>query len=468
MSRPLKSLLTQASKRPRWTVFIVAAAIHAGAVGLVWYQTGSIAGYAFQSLDCHEYYRIARNLAEHGVFSRSEAPPWKPDTWRTPGYPLFLAAWMRLVSDSPAALVLMQQLVAVLAIMVFYEVMATWVGGERALIGAVLLTLEPYGIYYSFWLMPTSLFTGALACVWLCWERLGTTDLRRWAVGLGITAGACVLFWPGAILLPATVLLGLMGRAVWVPGRESRRPRRGLFARPAIVALTAALVIGAWMWRNQAVAGHFALSDQRGVVMAYFKATEVILWREGRTRDRFLETSLDPRRSADPHSVWEGIDADLRSLLSAVPSELRPSLHWKNLAQGNQSPVDPFIVSDALNAIALGELLASPGSTLFCSTVRCLQQLIFPLDLAFRPPSGVPAHRVRWLITAIPYVVLVALAVIGLFRPSSRGSWRWFPVPALLALMLTTTPQIDPRFRVPMIPLLLGMALVQRGVARLT
>ena len=54
----------------------------------------------------------------------------------------------------------------------------------------------------------------------------------------------------------------------------------------------------AWMTRNRIAAGHFALSDQSGVVVAYFKATEVVLWREGRTGDRYLETSLDPAKAS--------------------------------------------------------------------------------------------------------------------------------------------------------------------------
>lgn len=80
------------------------------------------------------------------------------------------------------------------------------------------------------------------------------------------------------------------------------------------------------MFRNLDVAGRFALSSQRGVVLAYFKAAEVTLWQEGRTRDRYLETSLDEKRAHDPHPVWESIDRRLKARFPALDDTQRAEL----------------------------------------------------------------------------------------------------------------------------------------------
>ena len=74
---------------PVGQLLIASVLVHTVVLLVVLGRTDSIDGYAFSSLDCGEFYKIAQNVAEHGVFSQDEAPPLKPDTWRTPGYPLF-------------------------------------------------------------------------------------------------------------------------------------------------------------------------------------------------------------------------------------------------------------------------------------------------------------------------------------------------------------------------------------------
>jgi hypothetical protein len=46
--------------------------------------------------DAREYYQIAINLVQRNAFSRSKEPPFEPDSLRTPVYPLFLAATLKI------------------------------------------------------------------------------------------------------------------------------------------------------------------------------------------------------------------------------------------------------------------------------------------------------------------------------------------------------------------------------------
>ncbi|UCC31077.1 MAG: glycosyltransferase family 39 protein, partial [Phycisphaerales bacterium] len=478
--------------RPAWQLLIVSAAVHAVVLLVVLGRTGSIDGYAFSSLDCGEFYKIAQKVAEHGVFSQDEAPPLKPDTWRTPGYPVFLAVFMFLLGDSTATLVVVQQVLSILNVLLLFWIAGPLMNTRRAMLVAVLFLLEPYHLFYSLWLMSTTLFVTVLLLTWFVWLRVLKTRHVGWCALLGLLAGFSVLIRPVAFLVPIVIVAGLTAAALLAiregsrkgatpplspPGREGGsgaravssgqavprpRPLRLAWRAPFLFAVFCMLVLASWMMRNQLVAGHLALSYQGGVVLAYFKATEVVLWRQGRTADRYLETTLDPARTESPHTVWEQIDTRLRDKFSSIPEDQRAALRWQNLAQGNKTTVDSFAVSEALGEIGWSYLSASPLTTAICCLVRCGSVLTFPLNLALKPPTGVQVDRLESTAKGIPYLLLCVWVLVRLFR-GGFGSFRiYFPLACTVALLAATTPQIDPRFRVPIIPLLLVVALLPK------
>jgi hypothetical protein len=480
-------------RRPVLTLLIAATAVHAGVLAAVHTRTGRLDGYAFNSLDCAEYYRVAQNVARHGVFSQSPEPPLTPDTWRTPGYPLFLAAVMLVLGDSPGALVIVQQLLSVLNVLLVYRIARSWMGSGRAVAVAALFLVEPYHLFYSLWLLSTTLFVTVLLLAWLVWIR-GLRSGRWWWFGLlGAAGGVLVLVRPIAALIPVVLLLGLVLRALLAIGRVEAQPRDGALpaeAEPTVgplprrrgsergprhrfaclfaFAVACGAIIGSWMFRNHAAAGHFALSDQSGVVLAYFKAAEVTLWREGRTAERYIETTLAPERTGLPHTVWDEIDERLRERFTSLPEARRQTLRWQNLAQGNRTEVDSFEVSRALREIAWGELSVEPTSTVACLLARCGSILVFPLNLALRPPEwGDPRapqssglRRLRWGLLGCVYLIVTLAVPARLARRRLNFEQTFFPLACVAALLLATTPQIDPRFRVPMIPLLLVLSIL--------
>ena len=448
----------------RYTLMLAGAAllVHAAALIAAHLQTGSIQGYAFRSLDCDEFYAIAKNLVEHGAFSQSAEPPFKPDTWRTPGYPLFLATAMLLFGKSPVTLVLVQQVLSALNVLLVFRLARGWMSDPRAALAAVLFLLEPYHLFYSLWLLSTTWLVTVVLLTWWAWLRaIGSGKVWRFAL-LGGLCGFLVLTWPGAILIPVAVFVGIA--FVW----GMRRPRREATTRWAgalIFTVGCSGVVGSWMMRTQGIAGKPAFSHQTGIVLAYFKATEAILWREGRTADRYLETSLSPDRRDEPHPIWEAIDKELRLHFYDLPIEQQKELTWPNLAQGNRTTVDSFRISGELESIGLAQLSASPWSTLACYWARCGSILTFPLDLALWPPNGVEVNRWRYAAVGALYLLLCAAVVVRLGRGRMGFGAGYFPLACTLALLLATTPQTDPRFRVPMIPLLIVVALLPVGRA---
>jgi hypothetical protein len=453
--------------------------VHGLATFAVHFRTGRIDAFAFSSLDCGEYYNIARNLLGHAAFSSAEAPPFVPDTWRTPGYPLFLAASMVVVGSSPAALVVVQQVLSVLSAVLLFQIARRHIGDRRAAIVAVLFLIEPYGLYYSFWLLSTTWFTTLLLVTWWSYERAIGSRRWTWFAATGLLSGLLVLTWPGAVLIPIAVLIGLFLRGaatktgaaparITADGTPATFPSpfqgegRNVCARrlPAIAAFLTccAIVIAFWMVRNLYVSGHAALSHQSGIVLAYFKATEVELWRQGRTNDRYIETSLNPESEHLPHAVWDEIDEKLRMQMDGREQGELAELRWPNLAQGNKTPTDSFEISRALTSIAWEYFERSPWAMVICCVVRIGDNLVFPLGLAIERPAGVDVNRLRSAALGAAYTLLAVFAIVGIIR--ARRRWRiiYLPVGCMVALALTTTPQIDPRFRVPMVPLLLFVA----------
>jgi hypothetical protein len=92
--------------------------------------------------------------------------------------------------------------------------------------------------------------------------------------------------------------------------------------------------------------------------------------------------------------------------------------------------------------------------------VRCGSVLTFPLNLALKPPRGLKVGRPQSLAIGVVYLALSVAVIVRIARRWLTFSQVFFPLACLVALLLATTPQLDPRFRVPMIPLLLVIALL--------
>jgi len=420
-------------------------------------QRGQIDGYAFESIDCREYYRLADNLVQHGFFSQAESSPFHPDAWRTPGYPLFLATWMWCLGLVPRNLVLVQQVLTVINVLLFYIIARHHMNPKQALLCGLLFLCEPYHHFYSLWLMSATLFVTCMLLTWIAWQKCCTTKRARWLITMGLLAGGLILVRPLGILVPPMLLIGVG----WIRARNVSM--KNSIQSVLLLCLATTLSVAPWLIRNKVEFGHWALSSQSGAVFAYFKATEVVLWHQGRTADRYTETSLSPAQAEQPHTIWNDIDTRLRNHFAHLGADQLNALQWSNLAQGNRTRIDSFEISVVLRHIAWEYLMDTPRSTLACYTVRCGSLLTFPLNLYVTPPAQ-EKRNVQHLLLGSLYVLFCVWALINTLRRQLR-SIDFFAWGMIIALLLTTTPQVDPRFRVPMIPLLLLLGMLPRPAA---
>ena len=184
------------------------------------------------------YLAVARSIISHAGYSVAG----EPTTYRTPGYPLFLAILLQL-RDSPVFVFAAQSLLGLsvgLLTLVRVPIHGIWV--------ALLIVTSPFLIIFEYRLYSEALF---IPLLWAAFLLLAFPLRRRdpWTAGLFL--GVAILTRDSLLLLPlALVALGVVQRDI---------------LKPALIATAvAALVILPWPLRNASLpAGSFSMGNGR-------------------------------------------------------------------------------------------------------------------------------------------------------------------------------------------------------------
>lgn len=190
-----------------------------------------------------EYYAYARNLVQHRTFSmapENRTPP-VPDSFRDPGYPAFLAAWMTIWPDWDhwyAAVLLSQALLGALTVPLGMMLARRWMPLPWLAAAGTLMALWPHSIAINSFILSESL-VGFLTVASLAW--LGRAlDTGRRTAAMGGTAVLAMAGLSNAVLMPAAAVA-----SVWLAACRKLRWRTAL----ALVVLPF-LLCGAWQVRN--------------------------------------------------------------------------------------------------------------------------------------------------------------------------------------------------------------------------
>jgi len=444
--------------RPALALLAILIAIHGVALGVTARRLGSVDGYAFRSSDAAEYYELAQSI-RRGEYRRGGVP----DTWRVPVYPMFLAGAMAILGPFPSRLVLLQHGLAAINVVLFYAAAGTMLSRRRAMAAAGLWATDPFRVYYAGWLLAESLFLTWVIAAGIVWQRC-RRPVGLWGVALlGALLGLAMLTRPIGCFLPVAAVAGLLLRRQIGWGRR---------LRDAAVCLAATgLVVGPWLVRNYRVTGRVAISQQSGVSLAYFKVVEVLVWQRGLTEHRF-----------DPQVLRVFMEAMDRRLQAAwaerygpLSPEQRNELVWSNLIYGNVRTVNAVDLSRVLWRIGMDMLADRPLTTFACYAARMTSMLTFPLAIGLWPPAKPQSApfatilgesrpllaRAAAVVLGAAFAALGAAATVRVMTAIRRGGrfGAWFAVVAAVLFVLLTVPFEDPRFREPIVPLLLVIAL---------
>ena len=193
--------------------------------------------------DATQYFAYAWNLAQHGTFAKNPpgTMPLIPDSYRDPGYPLFLAIWMKLLGDGEgwyAGVLLCQALLGALTVTFAMQTGRLWLSRRWAAVAGLRMAVWPHSIAINSYLLTETLFGFLCSLAILLCARACIKQNPGLGFTAGLTMGAAAL--TNAILLPFGILLALM------LGGCKLTSRKMCFA----LALGALLLPAAWAVRN--------------------------------------------------------------------------------------------------------------------------------------------------------------------------------------------------------------------------
>jgi len=208
--------------------------------------------------DQNEYLSIAKNvLAGRGFVFHDDRFDQDIYAYRTPGYPLFLAA----AGGSPLAARVAQALVDTCTVLGVYLLGRRWLRRNWALVPAVFVALNPFLVYFSGLILSETVFASLL--IWSLVLLVASTDAnskaRRWQLLSG-----CILLGCSAMVRPSALLLApLLAFAI---GPNSVRQR---LAHLALCIAALAALFFPWALRNRLVLGRWILATTNGGISRY-------------------------------------------------------------------------------------------------------------------------------------------------------------------------------------------------------
>jgi hypothetical protein len=140
-------------------------------------------------------------------------PPFHFDRYRTPGYPLLLAPWFKVLDSPVLPLALLQTAAGVLTVLLCWHWGALLGGPKGAAWAAVFAALEPAGVIHTPLLLSDT-FGAALFLLgtFLFWRLLQEPEDRPLAAaGSGLVYGAAIMVRPVSLYLPV-LLAGFLLR----------------------------------------------------------------------------------------------------------------------------------------------------------------------------------------------------------------------------------------------------------------
>ena len=231
---------------------------------------------ALACTDAFFYSRIAHNLLSGNGFSMCSQAPYNPDSTVAPGYPFFLAGIFALFGNSQIAVILIQIILDLVLLFVFYNFLKKRFGQKIALLTGIIFILDVNLSIYVNQLTSEALFTTlfipALIMILASGEEKGFLP----AVWAGLLLGAATLVRPVILYFGVSLLLFfILTRLSW----------RKLAKLGIIVGLQFVLLVP-WVVRNRIVFNENVFSTVSQTNLVRYHAAPLKAYLEHKTREQ--------------------------------------------------------------------------------------------------------------------------------------------------------------------------------------
>ncbi|MBN2464157.1 phospholipid carrier-dependent glycosyltransferase [candidate division WOR-3 bacterium] len=421
--------------------------------------------------DSREYIALASNLADSRTFTRDTVPPFRPELFRTPAYPLLLAAPLLLAppssfipSSPPSSFILLS-----LVLQLLLSLLTVWLTHRLALelglapataaFAALLVGLSPNLAFLSSKLISEALFIPLLLVCMILLNRCRRTASVAGLVAAGVCSGLLILTRPIATFFPLLIAVYLIYRAL-----NPRAAAHRLSPIASLVFLAAAsVVVAPWVIRNGRKTGRYIISTASEHNIYLYDAATVVASQKGITIPQARDVMM-----AEAEKEYGRIDTTDEATMWQKLSAVARRHFFRNPARA--APVWLFgVAADFLNPISVGPLLIHSGAAPAPGSANLLQSSLALLvkgrvTQALRTAwkariGGAPTFILVVLACAFVFnLVLIWFGFASLFLRRTRGLF-WLLLPIIYFTFVTGTVG-DARFRAPIEPLLCLLAAV--------
>ena len=232
--------------------------------------------------DAGQYHSLALQLLRHGNFI---VPGSSMDTFRTPGYPVFIAFIYAITGPWAPAVLLAQIITGLASVYLVYRIGKLLFSEAAGLIAAILLCVEPDQLYYTYSLLTDNLFVFVLLVSTLSLLYFFRGGRAGYLVLASVLTGIASLVRPITSLYPAVIITLLILFAV----RSGKWKWATVTGYSVLVLLCYAMTITPWMERNHTEYGYASLSSITGSNLLNYNVAYTIKRLEHRPIDQVRE-----------------------------------------------------------------------------------------------------------------------------------------------------------------------------------
>jgi hypothetical protein len=398
-----------------WLPVGVAAALHLGL---------ALAAAPRFEFDSAFYTTQAQSLVEQGASLDANG---QPETRYTPGYPLFLAAFLSTGPDYAGAVVAQHALwVAIVAGTVWLVRKASG-SSPVAVIAGLIVALDLPGVQSSMSILSetlaAALLLDAVCCTYFAIKAPSSSKALGWSVMAALLAGATALVRPIAIALGAPLAIALLIGA-------DRRWR--ISAAAVLIAVFAVLPLF-WTLRNARETGVATLSSLAGINLLHFRAAGTLAMRD----PGGIDANLARHRDELERQACRELEAE----------HARPcgDISWALRSKTYSAIAWPIILGDPVAsaqqaARALGMIVLGGSASLLSELTGISERSARMLCLAYTAPLAL------FFVAGVPYwwrvnrrfaclVLLVLTYMFGIALGAEAYSRFRVPVIALYAIV---------------------------------
>jgi 4-amino-4-deoxy-L-arabinose transferase-like glycosyltransferase len=402
--------------------------------------------------DALEYNQLATTIIHHHHFADQDNGP--PNSFRTPGYPIYLAFIYFIFGEIPWIILFSQIFIDTLSCYFLYLLFYRIFSLKIALFAALFYALDPFLILHSTTLLSDILFVFFIIIGSYFFSFLFKSEERKIKINIfvasGFSFGLATLVRPIALYIPILLVLFIL---------FSCRKKISLAVKYSVIlSLTFIMTILPWSMRNYFVFNNFSLSSAGSLALIEMYIPPMEMERRGQSYEEVNSALLFEADSLIKH---DGLNPENMN-------NFQKSKYWKSVALKYifKYPL-PFVRHYALGSIHYFVNLGTTSYSIMLNLnsgrtkefdIKAHPNLIELVIIWFQQKSLI--EIIIGLIISVFLLISYVSVLIGLIVSwkNYNKAFLIFCISMILYFVILTGPQGLERYKLPSIPFYLAFA----------